>query len=137
MAIIGSDPGGGGETNTGTGGGGGEQTFSFRARVLAVITTWLVGGLWSMSITAVDFIQRIQNIYIGAFGSAGDGVLEAFRKAGDGVLEVETSIGNSLVEIGASTGLAGPIATAIVFALVMFLTATIVKAGLNALKWIT
>lgn len=132
-----SGDGDGGSTTVGSSGGSGGEGWSFRQKVLGVITSWIVAGLWQMSIKGVNIVQTVQNIYLSAFGDAGASFLGAFRAAGDSILEVEANIGSTLVELGASTGLAGPIASALVFAFVMVATASLVKGLLNAVKWIT
>lgn len=149
MAILDGPSGGGGGSSGGSSDGGGSSSsgggtgaiptwvWSPRAKILGIVASWIAAGFYQMSIAGVDLVQTVQRWYFQAFGAAGEGVLDALRMAGASVLAVENSITNGLVDLGASTGMAGPLAAAIVFGAVMVATAVLVRWLLNALKWIT
>jgi hypothetical protein len=103
--------------------------------ILEVVIQWLVSGLFEMTIAATDYVLSVFGAVWAAFGGAGAGLLEAFTGAGNAILGVRDSVMMALVRLSMNAGLAAPLATLLVFTVVMVATAAILRATLNGVYW--
>lgn len=111
--------------------------FSLRERVLGIVVGWLVGGLLTVNYVIVGGIQEIQRIYLDALATAGGELSFALGAAGASIMGVLDALEAEIITIAGGASWAAPIATALVFALVMVATWALLSVTRRALLWLT
>ncbi len=103
---------GGGSTSTGsTDGSSGGSTGGLRSRVLAIVASWLVGGILAFRDQVTAFFLGAQQAFIGALESGSEPIAESVAVVAQLPLDL---VGLLTTELSAVAAMAGPFAPLVV-----------------------
>ena len=108
--------------------------------VVAAVIDWFVGGILSFANAIALMLWQTWLILAGAFVTAGTALLEPFRAIGDVFVSTTAEgdpagliniINAQILEVAATAGPASPIVAALLWAVVMFIVAVVIRAVLE------
>jgi hypothetical protein len=105
--------------------------------VVGILVSLLVGGVEAVQRRLTGAVASVYGAFETALLDAGLALDSAFTTAGTAVLVAQARVNTAIVNTAESAGLAAPVTAAILFTIGVVATFALLRAGLNAVKWIT
>lgn len=104
--------------------------------VQAVVIEWIVGGFISLAGEVAAVISFAWITVTDAFIESGQLILAPFGIVGESVTDAIILIGTQIDTIAASSGPFAPLIAIVIWGMIVFFVATLLRSSLEVLKWI-